>query len=224
MTSTIRKPSLTAIPLNLIGLTSLAIGLLIFRFYWTNTLTYWSLTWNLFLAVLPLIISSTIFYKSKSFSSKYFVWPFVALWLLFFPNAPYILTDLFHLQTRGGMPKWFDLLMVLSFAWTGLIFGILSLMQVQEVITRFYGQLTGWITSISSIILGSFGIYLGRYLRWNSWDVVTSPKPLLKDIYYMAIDPFAHPRTVGMTLTFSAFLILVYLTFKSLRSQRTFLV
>ena len=203
----------------LIGcLITLAITLLLFRFYWTSSITYWSLTWNLFLAWVPFGISVAGRFFEKRFTTVTII-PLTALWLLFFPNAPYILTDLFHLQTRGGMPKWFDLLMVLTFAWTGLIMGIASLMNIQRLITRLYSQTLGWIVAISSIILGSFGIYLGRYLRWNSWDVVTAPEPLIRDIYQIVFNPFEHPRTIGMTLVFSAFLILAYMTFIFLKPE-----
>ncbi len=124
-------------------LTGLAVTLLIFRFYWSDSLTYWSLTWNLFLAWVPLLISKTIRANEKRLTTVALI-PVIGLWLLFFPNAPYILTDLFHLETRGGMPKWFDLLMVLTFAWTGLILGFASLMDIQQVVTNRYSRFTGW--------------------------------------------------------------------------------
>ena len=200
-------------------LTGLALTLLIFRFYWSDSLTYWSLSWNLFLASVPLLISKTIRANEKRLTTVALI-PAIGLWLLFFPNAPYILTDLFHLETRGGMPKWFDLLMVLTFAWTGLILGFASLMDIQQVVTNRYSRFTGWTISILSIIMGSFGIYLGRYLRWNSWDIVTSPESLVRDIYHIVINPVGHPRTVGMTLVFSAFLILVYMTFFFLKPEK----
>lgn len=202
----------------LLFLTGLATILLVFRFYWTDTFTYWSLTWNLFLAWVPFGISKVIKNYQKKFTTVTII-PFIGLWLLFFPNAPYILTDLFHLETRGGMPKWFDLLMVLTFAWTGLTMGIASLMNVQHVLSNKFSIMVGWVISILSIILGSFGIYLGRYLRWNSWDIVTSPESLIRDIYQIVINPIGHPRTVGMTLVFSAFLILVYMTFVFLKPE-----
>jgi len=204
----------------LIGLTGLAISLLLFRFYWSGTNTYWSLTWNLLLAAIPFAISTLVLTTEKWIRPKLLVFPIVALWLLFFPNAPYIITDLFHLQTRGGMPKWFDLLMVMTFAWTGLTFGIVSLMDIQRVLSRLFNKSIGWIVAIGSIVLGSFGVYLGRFLRWNSWDILTSPKPLARDIYHIVLDPLAHPRTIGMTITFSAFLLLVYLTLKYVNVER----
>ena len=124
------------IGLLLLSLTALAITLLIFRFYWTDNTTYWSLTWNLFLAWVPFGISTISRIYEKRLTTVTII-PVIGLWLLFFPNAPYILTDLFHLESRGGMPKWFDLLMVLTFAWTGLIMGIASLMNIQ-----YHGELS----------------------------------------------------------------------------------
>ena len=109
------------------------------------------------------------------------------------------------------MPYWYDLALILFFAWNGLMLGFASVMDMQAVITRHFNKWIGWTMAILSLIHGSFGIYLGRYLRWNSWDVISSPMDLLRDIASRVLDPIAHPQTYGVTIIFSAFLVIGYL-------------
>ncbi|MBP6739169.1 MAG: DUF1361 domain-containing protein [Leptospiraceae bacterium] len=143
----------------------------------------------------------------------------LAVWLLFFPNAPYILTDLFHLRLKSSMPKWFDLILILSFAWTGLVFGFLSLWDIEKILTKSLNQIWISIISISLLFIGSFGIYLGRYLRWNSWDIIGEPFNLLYDITDRLINPFDHPRTWGVTIFMGIFLNMIYWTFRMVKKR-----
>jgi uncharacterized membrane protein len=89
--------------------------------------------------------------------------------------------------------------------------GYASLLDMQAVVTRHFNQWVGWLVATGSLVLGSFGIYLGRYLRWNSWDVVSSPMGIIHDIYVRILDPMAHQHTYGVTLIFSVFLVIGYL-------------
>jgi uncharacterized membrane protein len=198
--------------LTLFFLTSaLCVVLVALRVHYTSKVTFVFLIWNIFLALIPYIISTfLILFHEKIQNRALLILPFLA-WLCFFPNAPYILTDLFHLKQRSGVPYWFDLALILFFAWNGLMLGYASLMDMQAVFARRFNKFTGWMIAIGSLVLASFGIYLGRYLRWNSWDVLTSPMGLLNDIAEMIIHPTLHPRTYGVTLIFSAFLVLGYL-------------
>jgi uncharacterized membrane protein len=192
--------------------TALCVILVAFRVHVTSTVTFVFLIWNIILAIIPYVISTLLLLYHEKFANRWLlVIPFT-LWLCFFPNAPYILTDLFHLKQRVGVPYWYDLALILFFAWNGLMLGYASLMDIQFILTRHFNKWVGWTISISSLILGSFGIYLGRYLRWNSWDVVSSPQQLLYDIGIRVVDPMDHPRTYGVTILFSAFLVLGYLT------------
>ena len=135
----------------------------------------------------------------------------VGAWLLFFPNAPYILTDLFHLRQRPDVPLWYDLALVLFFVWNGLMLGYASLIDIQTLITKKFNRWIGWAIALSSLVLASYGIYLGRYLRKNSWDVISSPTDLFVDIISQLAHPFSHQRTFGVTIIFSVFLVLGYL-------------
>ena len=133
-------------------------------------------------------------------------------WLLFFPNAPYIFTDLLHLRLKLGMPTWFDLLLIFSFAWNGLILGYLSLMDMEHLVAQKFNRLAACLFSLAALAGAAFGIYLGRFLRWNSWDILTDPFALALDIGHRLLHPFQHPRTLGFTLACAALLIGGYAT------------
>jgi uncharacterized membrane protein len=133
------------------------------------------------------------------------------LWLLFFPNAPYILTDLQHLRhPHQGIPIWFDLLMINWFAWTGLLLGILSLFQMHDIVRNMIGRLAGWLFVISVSALSGLGIYLGRFLRWNSWDLLFQPFELLRELIQFILNPTL--QLVAFISVFSAFFIFIYVT------------
>jgi uncharacterized membrane protein len=143
----------------------------------------------------------------------------VICWLLFFPNALYILTDLLYLRLKTNMPVWYDLLLILSFAWTGLIFGFLSLWDIEKILGRFFKPFYTTIISTVFLFIGSFGVYIGRYLRWNSWDVITEPLGLMYDISYRFINPHEHPGTWGMTIFMGLFLNMLYWSFRFIRKR-----
>jgi uncharacterized membrane protein len=190
----------------------LSVSLSAFRIYYSGYGTYIFLNWNLFLAILPYVISVFYLLYNHKVNSKLILAMVVFSWLLLFPNAPYILTDFFHLAPRADVPYWFDLGLIFSFAWNGLMLGFISLYDIQTAIARRFTAFKGWAFSIISLILASFGIYLGRYERFNSWDVITNPMALFIDVADRFINPMAHQRTILMTLLFSALLIFGYVT------------
>jgi uncharacterized membrane protein len=120
---------------------------------------------------------------------------------------------------KTTMPIWFDLLLILSFAWTGLMFGFMSLWDIEKILgSKISKTVLPVITSVL-LFLGSFGIYVGRYLRWNSWDILREPFTLLYDISENFINPFAHPKTWGMTLFMFLFLTIVYWSFRVVKNR-----
>jgi uncharacterized membrane protein len=133
------------------------------------------------------------------------------VWLVFFPNAPYILTDFLHLGSMGDIvPGWYDVLMLFWFAWTGLLLGVVSLYLMQDIVARAFGGAAGWGFVIAAAFLGSFGIYLGRFLRWNSWDLLRRPMPLAGELYGNVTDPALQPRLLGFTLLFALLFLFIY--------------
>ncbi len=191
----------------------------IFRFVYTDTNVFLFLNWNLFLAFVPWAFSSLMVIKPKLRHSKWMFVVLLCLWLLFFPNAPYILTDLFHLRLTSAMPIWFDLVLILSFAWTGLLFGFLSLWDIEDLLRNRLKEKYVIGISVLLLFIGSFGIYIGRYLRWNSWDILTSPFQLLYDIGDRLVNPLSHPRTWGVTLLMGLFLNMLYFSFRMIRKR-----
>jgi uncharacterized membrane protein len=199
------------------SLSILCFGLSIFRFIYSNTNVFLFLNWNLFLAFLPWFFSSILMIYPKLQKKKLILIGLILSWLLFFPNAPYILTDLFHLRLNTTMPIWFDLVLILSFAWLGLMFGFMSLWDIEKIVSTQIGKRWMPIVSILLLFLGSFGIYVGRYLRWNSWDIIREPFGLIFDLGDRILNPFHHPRTWGMTIFMFVFLSMVYWSLRFIR-------
>jgi uncharacterized membrane protein len=143
---------------------------------------------------------------------------------LFFPNSPYIVSDLIHLGPRNGVPVWFDTIMIFSFAWNGLILGFLSLWLVQQLMAGWLGCTASWLLVAGTLGATGFGIYLGRFQRWNSWDILVDPIGLLRDVALRVRNPVDYPRTLGVTILFAGFLMVAYLTLTllpaALRNER----
>ncbi|HEX8505641.1 MAG TPA: DUF1361 domain-containing protein [Hymenobacter sp.] len=193
----------------------LSMVLVVGRVVMTGRLTFLFLVWNLFLAVIPFALSTLLGTAKGPLRARLLV-PVGAAWLLFFPNAPYILTDLFHLDARPGVPLWYDLALILSCAWNGLMLAYASLSDMQRLVQLRLGVGAGWAFAGVALLLSSFGIYLGRYLRFNSWDVLANPLTLFYDIVNRILHPFSFPGTWGVTLVFGLFLMVGYGTVRLL--------
>jgi len=185
--------------------------LVLARILWTGNLHYGFLVWNLFLAWLPLVFALRA--REQFNGDPRPNWRFgglAAAWLLFLPNAPYIFTDLVHLTQRFHPHFWVDLSLVLICALTGLVLGFLSLYLMQSIVRRLYGQLMSWLFIAGAAGLSSFGIYLGRFLRFNSWDVLVRPGDLLQGIGTFALNPMANRHGFIFALLFAAFFFVAY--------------
>jgi uncharacterized membrane protein len=209
--------------------------MLAFRMVYAGRVGYWSLPWDLFLAWVPVPLALGVArLHDKPRRSIAAMLALTFLWLLFFPNAPYLLTEFIHLHPSHGVydgpgpawlqrlsagetiPLWFDVLMLSMFAWTGLLLGFMSLHVIHRSAARAVGVAAGWIVVMLGLTLCAFGISLGRFERWNSWDLFTDPISLLGDIGDRALNPVAHPRTSGATLMLAGFLVLGYLSLVAL--------
>ncbi len=190
--------------------------LLLIRMVVTGTIEYIFLPWNLFLAFVPYWITRWMTKNVSVIENKIKLLVALAGWLLFIPNSFYIITDLFHLIHVRTAPKWFDLLLIFSFAWNGIVAGIISLRRVEVIITLLKGNRFSLLLVFAVMWLSAFGIYIGRYLRFNSWDVITDPFSLLNEITNLIIHPFQNGYAWGMTICYAVFMTLLYFTVKKL--------
>lgn len=174
--------------------------------------TFFFLVWNLFLAWIPYLVSLSLPHLKKS---KIIIGLVLLTWLLFFPNAPYIITDLLHLKHRPPVPMWFDVMLFFSFAWTGLILGFASLMEVQKFLEKRMNPAGVQAVVFSALALCGFGVFVGRFQRWNSWDVLSNPFRLLFDMAEVLMNPMAYWGTFGLTIVLSGMLMLGYYTLRS---------
>ena len=188
------------------------------RLLYTNTRIYYFLFWNLFLAFIPWFIAS-ILYVNK-IRNKIAITVLTLIWLLFFPNAPYILTDIIHLGIGNNAPLWFDLILLLSYSFTGMLYGFVSLYMIEDKLNSIIKRKTYGIIPILLIYLSCFGIYLGRFLRWNSWDVISNISSLFVDIKNRIIDPFQYVATWGFTILFGTLLNVIYFSYKTFISYK----
>ena len=176
------------------------------------------LGWNLMLAWVPLLVSLVIASRHAPgrTPSRLGSVALGGVWLAFFPNAPYLVTDLIHLRERGFTLLLYDAMMVFAFALTGVCLAFLSLWLVHRLVERRFGRWAGWGFVATVAGLSGFGVYLGRYPRWNSWDVVARPGELLADLASHVRDP--DPRAFGVTLMMAALFGIAYLMLFALAS------
>ena len=150
-------------------------------FYLEGHFAYQFLIWNLLLAWIPMAFAFVTYrFHVRGSRPNGLLVVCVLAWFFFFPNAPYIVTDFVHLKHFPPVPLWYDLLMIASFAWTGLCLGYLSLYLMQEIARARFGRWPSWVFVVTMLFLGSVGVYAGRFLRWNSWDVLRNPTGIVR--------------------------------------------
>lgn len=194
--------------LGVLSLFVLAMG--VGRVLYTRTFDQSGIAWNLFLAWVPFLLALVVYVRSRSGMSRPALVALGGLWLLFFPNAPYIVTDLKHVAGGHGIPILYDVLLLSAAAWTGLLLGLVSLYLMHAVARRVLGATSAWALVVGVLALSSFGIYLGRVQRWNSWDVFIRPEALLGEI----ANGF-HAAPLALTVLLTSFLLASYLVFYS---------
>jgi uncharacterized membrane protein len=166
------------------------------------------LVWNLVLAWVPFALALVLLFAYRHGRSPLELLAVGLAWLLFLPNAPYVLTDFIHLGTRHRL---FDSIVLASFAFTALALGFASLLLVQLVVTRAAGAAAGWLVALSAIVLASVGMYLGRVHRLNSWDVLQRPHEVAAIARARLEDPFGNRYLIAFVLAVAGFLTVAYL-------------
>lgn len=190
--------------------------LLFVRFYITSSLQFAFLIWNIFLAFIPFIISRYLFLYAKPDVKKYFIFFGMGIWLLFFPNALYIVTDLVHLQNINEVPKWFDIILLFSASVLGLLLAFSSLYIIEMILKKYVDTKYIQLSIFTILFISSFGVYLGRFLRWNSWNIINKPFTLFQDIGERFLLPHEHIQTWSITTFLSILFYLLYFTIQKL--------
>ena len=165
-------------------------AMLVVRIKFTGSITYIFLIWNIFLAFIPYVFS--LIFQSFLHKEK---WKKVVLfcsWLLFFPNALYLVTDIIHLSYNSDVPVWFDAVLLFTASFVGLALAFASLINVERFLHEFYTKQKVKYMIAILLFAGAFGVYLGRFQRWNSWDIISNPFSLAQDIAGRFLNPIAH--------------------------------
>jgi uncharacterized membrane protein len=194
----------------LLAASALCVATVVVRDHHTGDTFYNFLVWNLALAWIPFVLALAAYASARRGGGATTV-VLGVLWLLFFPNAPYLLTDFIHLQQSQATPLWYDALMLASFAWTGLVLGFGSLYLMQMIWQRAAGPVWSWLGVIGALGLASFGVYLGRFLRFNSWDALVRPRRIAHVIAIELESPLTNSRLVAALLALTAALTIGYL-------------
>lgn len=192
----------------------LALGVAV-RVVATHSLDSTNLLWNLFLAWIPFVLALVLYDGARRGASSTALLALGAGWLLFLPNAPYIVTDAKWLGEYAGGRLWYDALLIGTAAVIGLVLGFVSVYLVQVVIARRFGQVAGWTLAFGALVLSGLGVYLGRFERWNSWEVLTEPTHILGQLVSAALDPLAHGRPIALSAAFAVVWCLGYALFYS---------
>jgi uncharacterized membrane protein len=196
--------------LGLVAASLFCVALVLLRVSESGNTKFAGLIWNLFLAWIPFLLAVAVYDGWRRRRGRGSLLALGALWLLFFPNAPYIVTDFVHLEHTADAPYWYDAVTVSAFAWTGVLLGFASLFLMQTVVRQSLGVVSGWIFAGIALSLGSLGIYLGRVLRLNSWDALEHPSVLPRIAHAVARDPFAYQEAIGVTVLFTLALGFAY--------------
>ena len=185
--------------------------LFLYRVFSSHSNNYWYLNWNLFLGWLPLLFSYWLvrWLRRKSwFSIKGVL--LTTLWLGFLPNSFYLVTDFVHLTPTHEISLLFDAVMFMTFAWNGLLLGFTSVYMIHKELRKRLPEKISTSFVACTLVLSSFAIYLGRYLTWNTWDLVVNPGGILLDISDRIVKPTAYPNTFTVTILFSFVLMSLY--------------
>jgi len=216
-----RHPNERLVVLAGLGVASaLCVGLELVREHRYGAFDFRFLVWNLILAWIPLLLGLFVYDRYRRGGRLLALVPALALWLLFLPNAPYIVTDFVHLSAASPVPLWFDGVELSAFAWTGMLLGFVSLYLVHAVVRHRLGAPAGWLGVFAVLGLVSAGVYLGRVKRWNSWDLLTQPGSRLAQLHAHLADPASLGHAIGLTLAMTALLTLAYLVFYALMGAR----
>jgi len=201
--------------LEVVGLLSaLCLSLVFIRTLLTGRLHFIFVITNLALAWFAIIFSWLTVRELKT--RRWLSWPVLTLtglWLVFLPNTWYVLTDFIHINPSGDVSELFDIVLFSSLVLPAFILGFTSLYLIHRQLQKRLGDRNSWLIVIFLILLASFAIYLGRDLRWNTWDVIANPEGIIINVSDRVVDPLGHPRALNVTLLFFVLLSVIYWAF-----------
>ena len=195
---------------------ALACGILAARIAQAHRLNYLFLIWNLILAWVPYAWSLWADASQRRHPRAW--WRLIvpgALWLLFLPNAPYLVTDLVHLYERPPVPLWYDIGLLAAFILSGCFLAVVSLHIMQALVRRVAGSLASWLFVGIAMGLSGLGVYLGRVQRWNSWDILFYPRDVLADATRPLLNPASHLHPLALSALFAAVIFICYVMYLS---------
>lgn len=190
---------------------SFTVALLLARMAFTGTMTYAFYPWNIFLALIPMYCSRRM-HRCHRLNLKAVL--LLGAWLLFLPNAPYLMTDIFHFRERPGCPPWFDLILVISGAWAGILAGMVSLTETASFLKKYLSTRHVQQIICVVIILCGYGVYMGRFMRFNSWDIITRPGDVSAFIWRSLAAPYRHLTVWAFTASFSVLTGIIFFSVK----------
>ena len=192
-------------------LSFVSLSLLAARMVASGSMIWWFLAWNLVLAWLPLLFALGL--RLNLTKKRWSHWQNIGLsflWLGFLPNSFYIISDYIHLYSEQDVFLLLDIALMTSFVINGLILGFLSIFIVHRcLLKRFANKVVTPIIGLVFFACG-FAIYIGRFLRWNTWDVIMNPAALLFDLSERVINPVTHAETYLITFVFGVVLASTY--------------
>lgn len=192
--------------------TVFCLGMECVRMYVSFSVGYVFLIWNLVLAWVPYLLSlkfAELDIRSRRLSAA----AILLLWVAFLPNGPYIITDLVHLRPRDLIPMWYDVLLVSTIAWNGLLLTLLSVNLVHRKLQGHFSEVLLWLGIPVLFLSAGYGIYIGRFVRLNSWDAFLRPLCVLHYLVMDIFHPFHHPKAILVTMIVCILLSLSYSIF-----------
>lgn len=208
------------IPKNILILFIFSAVLIILRMFLFGSFSFKYIFWNIFLAFIPFAISSILFNLSKENNfNKIIFYIGIIFWFLFIPNAPYIVTDLIHIGEIRAVPVLYDVVLLFISALVGLLLGAYSIYHIEQIIKVKFSQNIASISIFIIIFFISFGIYIGRFLRFNSWDIFENPILFINGIGDIFANKDYSIEAFFYTILFFFFISTFYLSWKS--TQKT---
>jgi len=189
--------------LGLLLASALVVGGIAVRVLTQRNLELTNLVWNLFLAWVPFVVALALYDGARTGTRGRSLVALGAVWLVFLPNAPYLVTDVKILDHLVGRIEWYDVVLSVGSAALGLALGFVSLYLVQAVVSERLGRAAGWLVATGALGLSGLGVYLGRYQRWNSWEVLTEPSKIFGGLGAGLVDPLAHARPLALSVVFA---------------------